>query len=125
MSRPGWCGAGLWPRLVLLAGTVLVLGSAEAMSLRELRGLELSDKKLGPTYVSYYLVGVLEGTLEAHAQAVRTGAKPQICINGRRLEPHMAKPLFDAELRRNKDVYEADMPVQLVLFNALSAAYAC
>jgi hypothetical protein len=37
----------------------------------------------------------------------------------------MAKPLFDAELRRNKDLYEADMPVQLVLFNALSTAYSC
>ena len=27
----------------------------------------------------------------------------------------MAKPLFDAEYRRNAGLYEADMPVQLVL----------
>ena len=26
----------------------------------------------------------------------------------------MARGLFDGELRRNKDLYEADMPVQLV-----------
>ena len=108
-----------------LAAVLLLAASAQAMSLRELRGLEVSDKKQGPNYVRYYLVGVQEGILEAQAQAVRAGAKPQICINGRRLEPHMAKPLFDAELQRNKDVYEADMPVQLILFNALSTAYSC
>jgi hypothetical protein len=107
--------------------TVMLMGalSAPAMSLRELRALELSDKKQGPNYVQYYLVGVLEGTLDAHARAERAGGKPQICINGRRLEPHMAKPLFDAELARNKGLYEADMPVQLVIFNALSTAYSC
>jgi hypothetical protein len=107
--------------------TAILMGalSAPAMSLRELRALELSDKKQGPNYVQYYLVGVLEGTLETHARAERAGGKPQICINGRRLEPHMAKPLFDAELARNKDLYEADMPVQLVIFNALSTAYGC
>ena len=110
-----------------LVAAAMLLGalSAQAMSLRELRALELSDKKQGPNYVQYYLVGVLEGTLEAHARSVRGGAKAEICINGRRLEPHMAKPLFDAELQRNKDLYEADMPVQLVLFNALSTAYSC
>jgi hypothetical protein len=37
----------------------------------------------------------------------------------------MAKPLFDGELQRNRHLYEADMPVQLVLFNALSTAYTC
>ena len=104
---------------------LMVALSAPAMSLRELRGLELSDKKQGPNYVQYYLVGVLEGTLETHARAERAGSKPQICINNRRLEPHMAKPLFDAELARNKDLYEADMPVQLVMFNALATAYSC
>ena len=111
------------------AGVALVLAlvaaSASAMSLRELRGLELSDKKQGPNYVQYYLVGVLEGVLEAQAQAVRAGAKPQFCIGSRRLEPFMAKPLFDGELQRNRHLYEADMPVQLVLFNALSTAYTC
>ena len=95
------------------------------MSLRELRALELSDKKQGPTYVQYYLVGVLEGTQEANAQAVRSGAKALFCVNGRRLEPRMAKPLFDAELQRNKDLYEADMTVQLVMSNALATAYSC
>lgn len=108
-----------------LALALLSAASATAMSLRELRALELSHKTQGPNYVQYYLVGVLEGTLETHARAERAGAKPQICINGRRLEPFMAKPLFDAELARNKDLYEADMPVQLVIFNALSTAYSC
>ena len=38
---------------------------------------------------------------------------------------HMAKPLFDTELQRNSGLYEADMPVQLVLVNALSSSYTC
>ena len=96
-----------------------------AMSIRELRALEQSDKLHGPEYVRYYLVGAMEGALEANAQAVRAGAKPVICVNGRRLEPRMAQSLFDAELKRNAGLYEADMPVQLVLVNALSSAYAC
>ena len=112
-------------RWLLAAGVCLLALTANAMSLRELRALELSDKKQGPIYVQYYLVGVLEGALEAHAQAVRSGAKPLFCVNGRRLEPRMAKPLFDAELLRNKGLYEADMPVQLVLANALATAYTC
>lgn len=119
-SVPRWTVASL----ALVAGLLLV-GPANAMSLRELRALELSDKKQGPTYVRYYLVGVLEGAVEVHAQAVRAGAKPLFCINGRRLEPRMAKPLFDAELARNAGVYEADMPVQLVVVNALATAYTC
>jgi hypothetical protein len=122
MSR---AGARTLRWLSLLAGAGLLALTANAMSLRELRALELSDKKQGPNYVRYYLVGVLEGTLEAHAQGVRSGAKPLFCVNGRRLEPHMAKPLLDAELLRNKDLYEADMPVQLVLGNALATAYTC
>ncbi len=119
-SAPTWSAKGL-----ALAAGMLLVGAANAMSLRELRALELSDKKQGPTYVQYYLVGVLEGALEVHAQAVRGGVKPLFCINGRRLEPRMAKPLFDAELARNAGVYEADMPVQLVLVNALATAYTC
>ncbi len=102
-----------------------LLASVQAMSLRELRALELSDKKQGPAYVRYYLVGVLEGSEEANAQAVRSGAKPLFCVDGRRLEPRMAKPLFDAELQRNKALYEADMPAQLVMTNALASAYSC
>jgi len=115
------------PRFLKVA---LLLGAftataASAMSIRELRGLELSDKKQGGFYVQYYLVGTMEGALEANSQSVRSGAKPLFCLNGRRLEPRMAKPLYDGELQRNKDLYEADMPVQLVMLNALSTAYMC
>jgi hypothetical protein len=119
----------LWGSVIQLAALCLagaaLAGSAHAMSLRELRALELSDKKHGPAFVQYYLVGVLEGSQEANAQAVRAGAKPLFCVNGRRLEPRMAKPLFDGELQRNKGLYEADMPVQVVMANALATAYSC
>lgn len=98
---------------------------AHAMTLRELRALEKSDAKQGMNYANYYLVGVLEGALEAHAQDVRNGAKPSICVNGRRLLPSMARSMFDTELKRFEGVYEADMPVQLVLTNALSTVYPC
>jgi hypothetical protein len=103
----------------------LACGAASAMTLREMRALEKSDKKQGENYVNYFLVGAMEGALEAHNQAVRKGAKPSICLNGNRLEPHMARTLFDGELRRNAGVYEADMTVQLVITNALITAYAC
>ncbi len=109
----------------LLLCCLFLAAAASAMSIRELRGLELSDKKQGAIYVQYYLVGAMEGVLEANSQSVRSGAKPLICVNGRRLEPRMAKPLYDGELQRNKDLYEADMPVQLVMLNALSTAYMC
>jgi hypothetical protein len=95
------------------------------MTIRELRALEASDKKQGEAYVQYYLVGVMEGVLEAHAHDVRNGAKPHICRNGRKLEPRMARGLYDTELQRNPGLYEADMPVQLVLVNALSTVYGC
>ena len=112
-------------RAVVLALTCVGLASAvSAMSLRELRGLAKSGKQ-GPDYVNYYLVGVMEGALEAHAHAVRNGATPTICLDGRRLEPFMAKSLFDTELKRNADVYEADMSAQLVMVNALSTVYPC
>ena len=94
------------------------------MSLRELRALEKSGKQ-GIFYANYYLVGVMEGTLEAHDQAVRNGAKPTICLNGRRLEPRMAQSMFDTERKRNSDLYEADMPAQLVMVNALTTVYPC
>jgi hypothetical protein len=110
--------------LAILLCSALV-GEASAMSIRELRGLEKSDKKQGEIYVRYYLVGTMEGALEAHAHGVRNGAKPTICLNGRRLEPRMAKDLFDTELKRNEGVYEADMPAQLVMTNALVAVYGC
>ncbi len=101
-----------------------LLAQASAMTLREFRALEKSDRQ-GPNYASYYLVGSVEGILEAHLHDLRNGAKAVICLNGRRLEPHMVRGLFDAELRRNEGVYEADMPVQLVLRNALEGSYGC
>ena len=100
-------------RAALLVVTSLgVATAASAMSLRELRGLAKAGKQ-GPDYVNYYLVGVMEGALEAHAQAVRNGAAATICLNGRRLEPN------------NADLYEADLPVSLVMVNALSTVYRC
>ena len=93
---------------------VLWCAPASAMTLRELRALEKASKQ-GENYTNYYLVGVMEGALEVQAQDVRNGAKPVICLNGRRLQPSMARSLFDTELQRNEGVYEADMAVQLVL----------
>lgn len=109
--------------MVFVTGFSLV-AVASAMSLRELRTLEKSGKQ-GPLYANYYLVGVMEGALEAHDQAVRSGATATICLNGRRLEPYMAKNLFDTERTRNADLYEADMPAQLVMANALATVYPC
>jgi hypothetical protein len=37
----------------------------------------------------------------------------------------MAKNLYITELKRNADLYEADMPVQLVVVNALGTVYPC
>ena len=114
------------PRAAALAVlAAMVSTAASAMTIRELRALEASDKKQGEAYVSYYLVGVMEGALEAHAQGVRNGAKLQICLNGRKLEPRMAKGLYDTELQRSAGVYEADMPVPLVMTNALGTVYPC
>lgn len=111
------------------ATTVLALlaagmATAHAMTIREMRALEKTEKQ-GTTYADYYLVGVMEGAIEAHSQDVRHGAKPLICLNGRRLEPSMAKNLYTTELKRNADLYEADMPVQLVVTNALATVYPC
>jgi hypothetical protein len=119
--------AGMWCRRLtgaIVLGLV-VASPANAISIRELRALEASDKVHGPDFVQYYLIGAMEGALEANARSVRSGAQALFCLNGRRLEPRMAKPLFDAELKRNSGIYEADMPVQLVLLNALSTAYTC
>ena len=107
--------------LVLVAAC---MASAHAMTIREMRALEKTEKQ-GSTYSDYYLVGVMEGAIEAHNQAVRDGATPRICLQGRKLEPSMAKSLYATELKRNADVYEADFPVQLVLTNALTTVYRC
>jgi hypothetical protein len=114
---------GLRASVALALGVVLAV-PASAMTIREMRALEKTEKQ-GATYTDYYLVGVMEGAIEAHSQAVRNGCKPTICLNGRRLEPSMAKGLYTTELKRNADVYEADMPVQLVLTNALATVYPC
>jgi hypothetical protein len=95
------------------------------MSIRELRALETSDAKQGANYKRYYLVGAMEATLAAHDAAVRAGATASICLNGRRLEPAMAEGLYQTEIKRNSDLYEADMPVPLVLGNALATVYPC
>ena len=109
----------------LLAAVLLTVAlPATAMTIREMRALEKTHK-LGNTYLDYYLVGVMEGALAAHNQAVRAGAAPSICVNGSRMLPSMAKGLFTAELQRNADVYEADMPVELVMLQALCTVYAC
>lgn len=109
---------------VALAGVMSVTG-AQAMSIREFHTLEVKEKKEGKAYASYYLVGVLEGLREAGDAARRTGQKPLFCVEGRRLEPSMARSLFETELKRNAELYEADMPVQLVLSAALQNSYRC
>ncbi len=111
-------------RFSVLAMSALLLSGAQAMSLRELRNLEATQDG-GELYANYYLVGSMEALLESEAFAVRGGAQPTICVNGRRLEPQIAKNLFDTELRRRADVYEADMPATLVVLNALKTVYPC
>lgn len=109
---------------VLAMAAALLAGQAGAMSLRELQALEMTAQQ-GENYANYYLVGVMEGALEAHLHAVRNGAKAVICLKGRSLEPHMARRLYSTERQRNADVYEADMPVALVMTHALTQAYPC
>lgn len=111
-------------RNVLIALCAVIFSTAQALSLRELRVLEVAQDG-GDLHARYYLVGSMEALLDSEAFAVRAGAKPQICVNGRRLEPAMAKDLLDTELRRRADVYEADMPTTLVLRNALKTVYPC
>ena len=94
------------------------------MSIREMRTLEANEKD-GKLYANYYLVGVMEGLREASDAAQREGQKPAFCVEGRKLEPAMARSLYQAELSRNADSYEADMPVQLVLSSALRGSYRC
>ncbi|MDZ4360031.1 MAG: hypothetical protein U1B84_27050 [Variovorax sp.] len=117
----------LLPRLsaLLLALAAGVIGvGAQAMSIRELRTLEAGEKD-GKAYASYYLVGVLEGLREGVESSQRNGQLPTFCVEGRRLEPAMARSLYQTELSRNADSYEADMPVQLVMAGALRNSYRC
>ena len=110
--------------LVSLLAIAGWMGQVSAMNLREFRLLD-DAKEPTSNYAQYYLVGLLEGALEANSAAIRQGAKPIFCVNGRRLEPEMAQTLFRAELSRNSEVYEADMPAQLVMVNALASSYSC
>ena len=114
-----------WRAALLCSMLALLVHNADAMSIRELRALEKSDAKQGGNYMRYYLVGAMEATLAAHEAGVRAGAAPSICLNGRRLEPAMAEGLYQTEIKRNSDLYEADMPVPLVMGNALSTVYPC
>ena len=108
----------------LLLALVTAAGTAQAMSIRELRLLETNEKD-GKAYASYYLVGVLEGLREGVEASQRNGQKPVFCVEGRRLEPSMARSLYQTELTRNADSYEADMPVQLVMSGALKNSFRC
>jgi hypothetical protein len=118
-------GAFVWRAVALCGLLAMTAQTAGAMSIRELRALEKADVKQGANYKRYYLVGAMEATLAAHDAGVRAGATPSICLNGRRLEPAMAEGLYQTELGRNHGLYEADMPVQLVMGNALSTVYPC
>ena len=111
--------------VVALALSCGLGSSLQAMSLRELRALERS-KPAGAQQAHYYLVGVLEGILEAWASAQRRGTPPPFCVQSRRPpQPAQVEALLQGERRRSAELYEADMPVELVLFNALVNAYPC
>lgn len=114
-----------WRVLLVAAALLTCVASAWSLTIREMRALEKSDPKQGAFYVQYYLIGAVEGAIEMQAQSARGGAKPMFCLNGRKPEPRRAKPMIDAELKRNADVYEADMPLELVVVNALVNTYPC
>lgn len=116
--------AGRSGSLLLGLALLLTYANGQAMSLRQLNALEKQDKQ-GPNYVRYYLVGVMEGLIGAEKVRVAEGANPRICPAHRHMEPAMAQSLFEAERKRNRDMYEADMPVTLVMRNALQNAYPC
>ncbi len=111
--------------LTACVALLALAASAQAMTLREFRALETQEKKNGKTYASYYLVGVMEGLREASETSLRNGQKPPFCIENRKIEPAMARSLYQTELARHADVYEADMPVQLVMSNALGNTFRC
>jgi len=126
LFRPVRAPAGRRWRIgpMMALGLALIAIPSSAMSLRQLGALEKQDKQ-GASYVRYYLVGVMEGLMGAEKTRVAEGASPRICSLDKRMEPAMAHSLFEAERRRNRDMYEADMPVTLVMRNALENAYPC
>ena len=107
-----------------MLSALCVATQASAMSIRELRAIEQLQSN-GEVHAQYYLIGVMEGALEANAMAQRQGRKPLFCLQGRRLTPQSAVSLYRAELQRNEGVYEADMQVELVMTNALASSYRC
>ena len=125
-SSPSQAQGGRRGRIgrLMVLGLTLIATSSGAMSLRQLSALEKQDKQ-GPNYVRYYLVGVIEGLIDAEKVRAAEGANPRICPADKRMEPAMAQSLFEAERKRNRDMYEADMPVTLVMRNALQNAYPC
>ena len=116
--------AGRSGSLLLGLALLLTCANGQAMSLRQLNALEKQDRQ-GPNYVRYYLVGVMEGLIGAEQVRVAEGANPRICPADRHMEPAMAQSLFEAERKRTRDMYAADMPVTLVMRNALQNAYPC
>ena len=125
-SSPSQAQGGRRGRIgrLMVLGLTLIATSSGAMSLRQLSALEKQDKQ-GPNYVRYYLVGVMEGLMDGERARSASGAPANICPEGKRMEPAMAHSLFEAERKRNRDMYEADMPVALVMRNALQNAYPC
>ena len=115
---------GLLAGLLCLTAWGNFTNTAHAMSVREYRTLENTETQ-GPLYTQYYLVGVIEGALEANRSSTNQGGPALFCLNGRKLEPAMAESLYSTELKRNAELYEADMPVQLVMLNALTHVYTC
>ena len=125
-SRPLQALVGRHKRIgrMMALGLALIATQCSAMSLRQLGALEKQDKQ-GASYVRYYLVGVMEGLMDGEKARSASGAPANICPEGKRMEPAMAHSLFEAERKRNRDMYEADMPVTMVMRNALENAYPC
>ena len=109
---------------VLALGLTITCAPTQAMSLRQLSALEKQGKQ-GAIYTRYYLVGVMEGLMDSEKTRATGPMGARICLADRRMEPSMAYSLFEAERKRNRELYEADMPVALVMRNALQNAYPC
>lgn len=110
--------------LLAFAAATLCAATAQAMSLRELATIHKRNN-LGPALAEFYVIGVAEGLLEANDAAKRNGRKPFFCLPQDNWNPTKANALFNAEASRNADVYEADMPVALVVQQALVNTYPC
>ena len=76
-------------RRLLALCWLLLSAQSMAMSIRELRAIEQLQAN-GDIHAQYYLIGVMEGALEANAMSQRQGRKPLFCLQGRRLTPQSA-----------------------------------